>query len=283
VKAMVNLGETPLLWWAIYKGHVQIIKELLKHGAETEAMDSSSWSPLHASCWNGHLAIAIELIGFNDGDGATTTVLGKRKSRGANTEAKDNGGDTPLHDASFHGHTVIVQALLAVGADCRVINNIGILPIHYAVMRGKSEVAKNLLQHFYATTGRLPLHELLNDLTWIGDPCGTGIIGTPPLRSAINHNVLGTEDVVEVLEYLVDRNPELVYSRNQDGSLPFHVACRRGASLAVVQFLVNRYKASVKSVTSEGDLPIFLACEMSATSLDTIFLLMKLYPDLVFR
>ncbi len=44
---------------------------------------------------------------------------------------------------------------------------------------------------------------------------------------------------------------------------------------------MNRYKASVKSITSEGDLPLFLACEMSQTDLDTIFLLGKLYPDLV--
>jgi hypothetical protein len=30
-------------------------------------------------------------------------------------------------------------------------------------------------------------------------------------------------------------------------------------------------------------LPLFLACEMPDTSLDTIFLLMKLFPDLVYR
>jgi hypothetical protein len=43
----------------------------------------------------------------------------------------------------------------------------------------------------------------------------------------------------------------------------------------------SKYKTSVKSATSEGDLPLFLACEMPETSLDTIFLLMKLYPDVV--
>jgi hypothetical protein len=47
------------------------------------------------------------------------------------------------------------------------------------------------------------------------------------------------------------------------------------------QSLVNIYKASVKSVTYEQDLPHFLAREILETSLDTIFMLMKLYPDLV--
>jgi hypothetical protein len=75
----------------------------------------------------------------------------------------------------------------------------------------------------------------------------------------------------------------LISSRNQDGSLPLHVACRRGAPFSIVQCLVNLCKASVKSVTSEGNLPLFLACELPEPSLDTIFLLMKLYPDLVYR
>jgi ankyrin repeat protein len=81
---------------------------------------------------------------------------------------------------------------------------------------------------------------------------------------------------VDILEYLVERNPELISSRDQDGALPLHVACRRGASFSVVQSLVNRYEASVKSVTLQGDLPLFMACEITEPSLDTIFLLMKL-------
>jgi hypothetical protein len=46
---------------------------------------------------------------------------------------------------------------------------------------------------------------------------------------------------------------------------------------------VNLYEASVKSLTPQGDLPLFLACELREPSLDTIFLLLKLYPDLVYR
>jgi hypothetical protein len=73
--------------------------------------------------------------------------------------------------------------------------------------------------------------------------------------------VLGTDDVVEILEYLVGHNPDaLLSSRVKDGSLPLHVACRRGASFTIAQSPVNHCKASVKSLTSEGVLPLFLAC-----------------------
>jgi ankyrin repeat protein len=119
----------------------------------------------------------------------------------------------------------------------------------------------------------------LEDLTWIGKPNSDD---APPLRTALHEHVLGTDDAVEILEYLVGQNPELLSSHDQDGSLALHVACRRGAAFTV-QSLVNLNKASVKSVTSQGDLPLFLACEMSEPSLDTIFLLMKLHPDLVYR
>jgi ankyrin repeat protein len=139
-------------------------------------------------------------------------------------------------------------------------------------------VANYLLQISYATASRLPLHELMKDVTWIpysGD--------VPPLRSALYRNESGTDDVVEIIESLVGQNLALLSSLDQDGSLPLHVACRCGASFPIVQSLLKHYQASVKSVTPQGDLPLFLACEMPDTSVDTIFILMKLYPDLVYR
>jgi ankyrin repeat protein len=286
VHAMEYEGKTPLHWASI-KGHVQVFNELVEHGADIEVKNLRGRTPLHLACSYGHLPVAIELCGHgvnidanNDSHGATTGILGKRKSRGANIEAKDRDGDTPLHLACMSAYFPIVKALLAVGADCRATNNNGRLPLHIVMSYGHSEGAKHLLQHFYATTRRLPLHELLQDLTWIGNLNSSD---APPLRTAIYRYMLGTNDVVEILEYLVGRNPALLTSRDRDGSLPLHLACRRGTSFAIIQSLVNLYKASVKSVTHEGDLPLFLACEIPEPSLDTIFLLMKLYPDLVYR
>jgi ankyrin repeat protein len=274
-------GLTPLLE-ASGLGHVQVVNDLLEHGADIQAQTTSGSTPLHWACIGGHLAVVNELLSPNDSsNGATTSLLGKRGRRGgADTEAKDNIGDTPLHDASRNGHMAIVKALLSGGANILATDHDGMPPIHQAVTFGNSEVAKYLLQQFYATTRCLPLHELLKDLTWIGNPFSSG---APPLRFAIHQNVLSADDVVEILEYLVGQNPALLSSRDQDGSLPLHVACRRGAAFTIVQSLVNLYKASVKSVTPQGDLPLFLACEMPETSLDTIFLLIKLYPDLVYR
>jgi ankyrin repeat protein len=274
-----NFGWTPL-HTASMEGHLQVVKVLQDHGADIEAEDNDEWTPLHFACANDHVTVVNELMSPTDSNGTTTSIHGKRKSRGADIEAKNRNGDTPLHMASWRGHLAVAKALLSGGADILTVNNIGCLPIHEAVRRQNSEVSKYLLQQNYATIHRLPLHGLVEDLTWIGSPYS---IGAPPIREALHRNVLGTDDVVEIVEYLVGQNPALLSSRDQDGSLPLHVACRHGASFSIVQSLVNLYKASVKSVTPQGDLPLLLACELPEPSLDTIFLLIKLYPDVVYR
>jgi ankyrin repeat protein len=279
VNAKDRHGGTPL-HYACYKGHLAVGNELLDHGADIEAKTNLGSTPLHFACLNSHVAVVKELLSPNESGGAPT-ILGKRNSRGgADVDAKNNRGNTPLHVASLWGHLAVVKALLSGGANILAANNDGRLPVHEAFSRRNSAVIKCLLQQLYATTRRLPLHDLVEDLTWIGNADSRD---APPLRTALHQNVLGTDDVVEILEFLVDQNPGLLSSRDQDGSIPLHLACRRGASFTIVQSLVDLYEASVKSLTPHGDLPLFLACELPEPSLDTIFILVKLYPDLVYR
>jgi ankyrin repeat protein len=270
-----NLGMTPLII-ASMMGHSLVVKEFLVHGAYIESKDNNLMTPLHWACLEGYLAVVIELL--SPGDEMHGNDSNAATSQRTEMEVKNRDGGTPLHLACFGGHLAIVKVLMSRGADILAADNQELLPIHLAVAKGKSTVAKYILQEFYATMRPLPLHELLKDLTWIPNP-NSDIPHI--LRFALARNVLGTDDVVDILDYLVGQNPAWLCSRDQDGSLPVHVASHCGVSFNIVQSLVNHDKASVKSVTSGGDLPLFLACEAHATSLDTIFLLMKLYPDLL--
>jgi ankyrin repeat protein len=202
------LDRTPL-HEASCGGHAQVVNKFLEHGADIETKDIDGWTPLHFTCDYGHSAVVIQLLNPNDSNGAITSILGKRKNRaGANVKAKTNEGDTPLHWARYQGHLPVVNVLVSGGANILAANDGGELPIHFAVRNRNSEVAKYKLQHFYATKcGGLLLHELLDDLTWIGDP---EISDVPPLRAALHRNVLDTGDVVDILEYLVGRNPSLL-------------------------------------------------------------------------
>jgi ankyrin repeat protein len=224
---------------------VQVVIELLENGADTESVTISGCTPLHFACSQDRLAVVNELLGHgaiidakNDSSDDTTTILGKRKSRGANIDATDKNGNTPLHFAITTGHLAVVKALLSSGANILVANDGGQSPIHMALICRQSEVAKSLLRQLYATTRRLPLHTLLEDLTWIGDPYSSDV---PPLRFAIHENVLGTDDVVEILESLVGQNAAMLTSRDQDGSLPLHVVV-----VALVSLLFNLWRISTK-------------------------------------
>jgi hypothetical protein len=98
--------------------------------------------------------------------------------------------------------TVPILKALSGCANILAVNMIGQLPIHIAVSRGYSEVAKCLLEAFYMTSHPLPLHELVEDLTWILNP--DIFADVPPLLATLRQNVLGTDDVVEILDSLVE-------------------------------------------------------------------------------
>lgn len=77
-------GSTPL-HIAARCGHLEVMKELTKHGVEVNIMDNSGWSPLHEAARNGHLGVTRELI-----------------ERGAVGEATEDSGWLPLHLAATY-------------------------------------------------------------------------------------------------------------------------------------------------------------------------------------
>jgi ankyrin repeat protein len=320
---------------------IVVVKELLQRGADIEAKAWNDRTPLHLAINRGNSHAVLWLLGA-----------------GADPNAKDKDDETPLHEACKRFNTPVeetvkvLNALLEKGADIHAANNEGQLPIHIALRRRKSAAVKCLLQHLYSTQfdreGRLPLHAFLTDYAFYGTP-------VPPLRTALDEKVLNRNDLLEIIELLVDQNPELVSARDRDGSVPLHVACatsaplefvrylveyapaalqidrttdgsyplhvalehgassvaidlllcnadpdtigltntagetplhvacRRGASFEIVQSVMDRFGAAAKSASSQGDLPLFLACAATAPSLDTIFMLMKGFPDVVNR
>lgn len=96
-----NDAHTPLLV-ACRDGHTEIVAELLKAGADVNAVEPTFMAvPLHKAVYNGHADI--------------TKLLVDQPGIDINFQGATN-GYSPLHDALWHGYSECAQILLNAGA-----------------------------------------------------------------------------------------------------------------------------------------------------------------------
>ena len=136
--------ETPL-HVASRRGHADIARLLLEHGADRNARDDEKRTSLYLSSEYGYVDVVRILL-----------------EQGADTEAQDGLLRSPLSKASSRGHVEVCRVLLEHGADVNSKDILDGTPLHDA--EGE-EVARLLLKHGAdANTldimGRTPLHHL---------------------------------------------------------------------------------------------------------------------------
>ena len=90
-----------------------VVSELLQHGADPNALDPFSRTPMH-------LCFVYEL--------SPSKVVADLLKGGADVNAKDYRGDTPLHYAAWRGDLEGANQLLAYGADDKLENSEGLNP-----------------------------------------------------------------------------------------------------------------------------------------------------------
>jgi ankyrin repeat protein len=293
-------GLTPL-HRACSCGHVGTLQALLAGGANIHAKDGEGRTPLHTASYIGPLKIVKELI-----------------SAGADIRAVNNYGEVPMEMALRHEESDIVKYLVKE-LYTSIFEHEGRLPIH-AILKDTSfygptplrkareqdvldtdDILKIITFLIAQTPGSLNAHNQDGDLP-IHVACWTSanpkivrfLIEQSPesflvprtsdgaltLHVALGRGASSDSDVIKML--LERHDPVTIMLRNNAGETPLHVACRRGASFEIVQSLCYHYKASVQAVTLQGDLPLVLACTISEPSLDVIYFLLKLYPDVVY-
>jgi len=128
VKARTKDGLTPLHVAAMSAitrdgSSVLRINDLLKAGADVNAVDVNGRTPLHFAAWQGFM------------DGILTIrheVVQALIAGGANINQQDKIGRTPLHYASHMGYERIVAALLLAGAKIEIKDNEGKTPLALA-------------------------------------------------------------------------------------------------------------------------------------------------------
>ncbi|MFN3649442.1 MAG: ankyrin repeat domain-containing protein [Armatimonadota bacterium] len=180
--ARTSTGWTALTA-AVAAGEARLCGELLKRGADPNVRDERGWTALTLAMLGSNPGLVRQLLehradpNLADGQGKTPLMTAvsasdpndprvrmsdemrqhlERESRsaalivelllahGAEVDAKDPAGDTALKYAIQYGQPRFVRRLLEAGADVHVANRMGNTPLAYAVARGRPEVIRAL-------------------------------------------------------------------------------------------------------------------------------------------
>ncbi|KAI0000135.1 hypothetical protein BJV74DRAFT_821797 [Russula compacta] len=131
---------------ASYRGHLDVARVLIDHGADVNTTNEDKRSPLHVAFYGGQLKVMELLL-----------------QKGADVDVRDSFGNTLLHRASFDGRLEVVSLLLNHNANSNAKNQNGWRPLHRAALREQVEVARLLLRkeaevNTQTLDGNTPLH-----------------------------------------------------------------------------------------------------------------------------
>ncbi|MDP0561745.1 MAG: ankyrin repeat domain-containing protein [Candidatus Endonucleobacter sp. (ex Gigantidas childressi)] len=121
--------QHPLLYFAISRGHINIVKFLIKYGSDVNGICSLQRSLLQVACLCEKLATVKLLL-----------------KNGAKTDHKDVNGDIPLAYAAGYGNLNMVKLLFKNTVDVHAVNEDGFGALHHAAERGRKEIVEFLLE-----------------------------------------------------------------------------------------------------------------------------------------
>ncbi len=124
-------GMTPLMW-AIFKGHNNIVKALLKYGADVNVNDRFGATAL----------ILTTVPTYSD-----LAVIKSLIEHGAHIDAQNNNGSTALIFATKINKTDIVEELLKHEAHVNIQDKCGWTALMHAILNRNKDIVELLLNH----------------------------------------------------------------------------------------------------------------------------------------
>lgn len=200
VNEVNELGETAL-YTAADKGHLDVVKELLKYSIKDTLIkkNRSGFDPLHIAATHGHHAIVQVLL---DHDPDLSKTIGPSNS-------------TPLISAATRGHTSVVTELLSKDGNLLEISRSnGKNALHLAARQGHVDIVKALLDKDPQLARRI-------------DKKG---------QTALHMAVKGVN--CEVVKLLLEADPAIVMLPDKKCNTALHIATRKKRSEIVKELIL---------------------------------------------
>ncbi|XP_051881033.1 ankyrin repeat domain-containing protein 6b isoform X2 [Pristis pectinata] len=159
--AVTKHGRTAL-HLAAYKGHIDVVRILLKASCDLDIQDDSDQTALHRAAVVGNTevisALILEGCSLDRQDKAGNTALHlacqnghSQSSRvlllgGSRPDIKNSMGDTCLHIATRYNHVTIIRILLSAFCSVSEKNQAGDTPLHIAAALNHKKIARLLLE-----------------------------------------------------------------------------------------------------------------------------------------
>uniref|UniRef100_A0A8C5AAY6 Ankyrin repeat domain 6 n=1 Tax=Gadus morhua TaxID=8049 RepID=A0A8C5AAY6_GADMO len=125
--AVTKYGRGPL-HLAAYRGHIEVVRILLKAGCDLDIQDDGEQTALHRAAVVGNSDVISALI-----------------QEGCDLDRQDKDGNTALHEVSWHGFSQSVKLLVKAGANVHSRNKVRNSSLHLACQNGHAQSAKVLL------------------------------------------------------------------------------------------------------------------------------------------
>ncbi|UKZ94710.1 uncharacterized protein TrAFT101_009563 [Trichoderma asperellum] len=247
-------GWTPL-HYACWVGNTWMARLLLEKGASVNAQSHDGTAPIHCAAREGHLETIEILLEFRaaidamDGGGKTALHLAALNGHPETIKLLrqrrcgkllDKWGRTALHLAATAGEAVVIDPLLAEGANS--IDSKSRTPLHLAAQGGQNSFVQQLL-----AIPQIPQIEKL----------ALDAFGQAPIHLAAE---AGHAPVIQSLA----SSGVNVDTQNRYGRTPLHLACREGHD-NVVEALLH-VGATIDAVTGDQETPLHYAVQAQKES-----------------
>ena len=251
----VNLNEfdskhRTALHNAVKKEHLEIIKMLIKYGAEINTKDKNNESPLETAMETSkkhtiEIVKTLVVNGAKISGNTICTAIQKNNTKilkifvesGANINIRDSrSGYRPIHCAIDNGRLGMVQYLVKNGANLNATSNYKQTPLHAVCIdeMNRANISKTVLTKIAAFL-------IKNGANLDLDAQDTS--GETPLHYACKHGYL------DIAKLLIEKGAN-VNSKDQQNDSPLHLAVKYGRKNHIKILLKNGAEIDTKNNSS---------------------------------